>query len=156
MDLKLCPFCGASLERDEYGAQHPGDDCVLSQVYIFDTNLHEWNVRADTSALAAAAMRDAAEKRLRELKDNTLMTLDQDAAIQAAADRIARLPLPGDPLAAALRLDKIKAVVEALRRSREGWGNAIELDLIPERHRTTAEILRDEAHAALSALEGKQ
>jgi hypothetical protein len=48
--LMPCPFCGAELERDEDGAQHPGDDCVLSQVYIFDTNLHEWNRRTGLSS----------------------------------------------------------------------------------------------------------
>ena len=39
---------------------------------------------------------------------------------------------------------------EALGRSREGWENAIEFGLIPERHRNTAQILADEARAALA------
>jgi len=41
------------------------------------------------------------------------------------------------------------ALVAALTKSAEGWDNAIELGLIPERHRNTAAILRDEARAAL-------
>lgn len=38
---------------------------------------------------------------------------------------------------------------EALERSREGWENAIELGLIPERYRNTAQILAENARAAL-------
>ena len=45
-DLLPCPFCGGALDRDSDGALHGGDDCVLSQIYIFDTNLDEWNRRA--------------------------------------------------------------------------------------------------------------
>jgi hypothetical protein len=41
------------------------------------------------------------------------------------------------------------ALVEALRRSAEGWANAIELKLIPPQHVLSATILRDEARAAL-------
>ncbi|MGX1693178.1 hypothetical protein [Brevundimonas naejangsanensis] len=39
---------------------------------------------------------------------------------------------------------------EALKKSAEGWANALEFGLIPPQHRDTATILRDEARAALS------
>jgi len=42
----------------------------------------------------------------------------------------------------------------ALERSKEGWENAIELDLIPERHKDTAVILADEARAAIAKARG--
>ncbi len=43
--------------------------------------------------------------------------------------------------------DKLR---EALRRSADGWANAIEFGLLPEQHRKTATILCDEARAALA------
>jgi hypothetical protein len=46
-----------------------------------------------------------------------------------------------------------RGLVEALRRSTEGWQNAVELGLIPERHRNTAQILADEGRNALAAWE---
>lgn len=58
-----------------------------------------------------------------------------------AAERAARERAEAD--AARLR--------EALRKSAEGWSNAIELGLIPSQHVATAEGLRDDARAALSA-----
>ena len=45
--------------------------------------------------------------------------------------------------------ERVKAMEEALERSREGWENAIELGLIPERHRNTALILAEDCRAAL-------
>ena len=41
------------------------------------------------------------------------------------------------------------ALRAALEKSREGWANAIELGLIPDRHVTAATILRDDASVAL-------
>jgi hypothetical protein len=49
----------------------------------------------------------------------------------------------------------VAGLVEAARRSAEGWTNAIELGIIPPHHRTSAGILRDELNAALAALEGR-
>ena len=46
-------------------------------------------------------------------------------------------------------------MLEALRRSAEGWANALELGIIPQRHRNTAEILSDACHAAIAQAEGK-
>ena len=52
-------------------------------------------------------------------------------------------------------LAKWKALAEtlagALKKSREGWANALELRLIPERHRNTAEVLAREADQALTS-----
>ena len=45
---------------------------------------------------------------------------------------------------------RIAALTEALRRSTEGWSNALELGLIPDRHRNTAFILRDAGFAAIT------
>jgi len=118
--LLPCPFCGAELERDEDGAQHPGDDCVLSQVYIFDTNLHEWNRRTDLSSpLAAVAMRDAAADRLDAIADGMAKdyTITPDyAAFRNAADYVRAIPLPDDAalLRAALAVPEVKRLVESL------------------------------------------
>ncbi len=49
--------------------------------------------------------------------------------------------------------DKLR---EALRRSADGWANAIEFGLLPEQHRKTATILCDEARAALAQLQSDQ
>ena len=53
----------------------------------------------------------------------------------------------------AAELAKFKALAEtlagALDKSRDGWANALELGIIPERHRNTAEILAQEAAEAL-------
>ena len=45
-------------------------------------------------------------------------------------------------------------LLAALERSTEGWANALELGLIPERHRNTAEILAEDGRAALAAAKG--
>ena len=45
-------------------------------------------------------------------------------------------------------VEKMRA---ALKKSAQGWVNVIELGLLPERHRETAIVLRDEAYAALEA-----
>lgn len=42
---------------------------------------------------------------------------------------------------------------EALTKCAEGWGNAVEFDLLPPRHHATATYLRDEARAALAKSE---
>lgn len=41
------------------------------------------------------------------------------------------------------------ALYEALRRNRIGWENALDLDLLPERHRPAAQALIDEAETVL-------
>ena len=48
--------------------------------------------------------------------------------------------------AQAAEIARLKAVMGQMQ---EGWANALELDLIPERHRASATILRDTARAAL-------
>lgn len=45
-------------------------------------------------------------------------------------------------------------MLAALRRSAEGWANAIELGLIPSQHVMTATILRDAALTAIAKAEG--
>jgi hypothetical protein len=45
-------------------------------------------------------------------------------------------------------------LLAALERSTEGWANALELGLIPERHRNTAEILAEQGRAAIAAAKG--
>lgn len=39
----------------------------------------------------------------------------------------------------------VAELVEGLREMAQAWGNALELDIIAERHRTTAGVLRDKA-----------
>lgn len=67
-----------------------------------------------------------------------------DAAMEAVCLEVERQ---------AAELAKFKALAEtlagALGKSRDGWANALEFRLIPERHRNTAEILAQEAAEAL-------
>ena len=44
---------------------------------------------------------------------------------------------------------------EALRKSAEGWENAIEMGIIAPQHITSATVLRDEARAALAKARGE-
>lgn len=48
---------------------------------------------------------------------------------------------------------ELVTMVATMREMHEGWSNALELGLIPERHRVSAQILRDDAAAALAAWE---
>ena len=50
----------------------------------------------------------------------------------------------------AAAMERVKVLGTVLQRSTEGWANALELGLIPERHRNTAFILRDAGFAALT------
>lgn len=62
-ELKPCPFCGAVMEPYGDHAQHPGDDCVLSQMIIFDDAYDEWNRRTpDPAQIRADALREAMER----------------------------------------------------------------------------------------------
>lgn len=45
-------------------------------------------------------------------------------------------------------------LLKALKKSAEGWSNAIELDIIPSRHLVSACVLRDEAFAAIAKATG--
>lgn len=45
---------------------------------------------------------------------------------------------------------------EALAKCAEGWGNAVEFDLLPPRHHAAATYLRDEARATLAKAEGAE
>lgn len=47
----------------------------------------------------------------------------------------------------------VKTMVEVMQRMADGWSNALELGIIAERHRTAATVLRDEARAALAAIQ---
>jgi hypothetical protein len=49
---------------------------------------------------------------------------------------------------------KLAKLVAALKRSAEGWSNALELNIIASQHRTSAGILRDEARSVLAELKG--
>jgi hypothetical protein len=50
---------------------------------------------------------------------------------------------------------KLAKAVGALKRSAEGWSNALELNIIASQHRTSAGILRDEARSVLTELKGE-
>jgi hypothetical protein len=50
---------------------------------------------------------------------------------------------------------KLAKAVAALKRSAEGWSNALELNIIASQHRTSAGILRDEARSVLAELKGE-
>jgi hypothetical protein len=49
--------------------------------------------------------------------------------------------------------EEIRRLREALIKSAEGWSNALELNLIPERHKDTARSLADTARSALQQKE---
>jgi len=59
-----------------------------------------------------------------------------------AADRIEQLEA------------KLAKAAVALKRSYEGWSNALELGIIAKQHRTSAGILRDDARATIEYLKG--
>ena len=50
----------------------------------------------------------------------------------------------------------IAELVEAAKRSLQGWENAVELGLIPQRHTNNATILADELRAALTKIGATQ
>ncbi|WP_336801694.1 hypothetical protein [Kaistia sp. MMO-174] len=54
--LERCAHCGISLELDAKGetAQHPGDDCVLSQLVVLAEAFPAWNRRASPAAPTVA------------------------------------------------------------------------------------------------------
>ena len=52
-------------------------------------------------------------------------------------------------------LSAVPVMKEALRKSREGWSNAIEMGLLPPQHHHTAGQLQSECDQALAALEPK-
>jgi hypothetical protein len=47
----------------------------------------------------------------------------------------------------------VERLVAALKASEQGWSNALELGLIPEQHRETAEKLKDQAWEALASFQ---
>ena len=69
----------------------------------------------------------------------------------AAAIRALPAPTSAQLLAEAVKRPEVAALVAALELSRGAWANVLDLCLIPERHRSTAEELRDVAAAALAA-----
>jgi hypothetical protein len=84
----------------------------------------------------------------------TMIGVDQETVytIQAGSEREASITIADLRTLSALPRDP-QGLVEALRRSTEGWQNAVELGLIPERHRNTAQILADAGRKALAAWE---
>ena len=74
----------------------------------------------------------------------------EDVATPSAritGDKDRENPVEGAPHYATLQAGV--ALYEALRRNRIGWENAIDLDLLPERHRPAAQALIDEADTVL-------
>jgi nitrate reductase NapAB chaperone NapD len=47
---------------------------------------------------------------------------------------------------------QLARAVEALERMAEAWENVIEMDIINPRHRTTAQVLRNDARATLAEI----
>jgi hypothetical protein len=103
----------------------------------------EWK---DTESAARRVAEHAAD-RIAELEaDLRKMALDYLAAEGQAAEAYQA------QLAAEAKLAK---AVAALKRSAEGWSNALELNIIASQHRTSAGILRDEARSVLAELKGE-
>lgn len=46
-------------------------------------------------------------------------------------------------------------LLEAAKKSAEGWDNAIELGIIPKQHIAAAKVMRDELRAAIAKAEGR-
>lgn len=77
--------------------------------------------------------------------DTAIGLIPYPVAARAVRDALAAAPKQAQQ-------QGVDAAREALRRSREGWINAIEMEIIPDRHRKSAQILADDCHAALAAL----
>ena len=91
---------------------------------------------------------------LHELTGRAAALIERQAAEIAEQCRVNGM---GSEREAALmgKVARLEAEVEMLRealiRQCEGWENALELRLIPDRHEPTARILADAARAALEA-----
>ena len=46
-------------------------------------------------------------------------------------------------------------LLKALKKSTEGWDNALRMGLIAEEHRTSASLIRDQGYAAIAKAEGR-
>lgn len=61
-DLKPCPFCGAEMQFEEDGYEHPfSDTCPLDSLYIEDRHVAAWNRRATPTVQEAAKVPEIAE-----------------------------------------------------------------------------------------------
>jgi len=56
----------------------------------------------------------------------------------------------------AKRAETAVVLVATMKKMREAWENALELGLLPEQHRMSAQILRDDAADAIKAYEATQ
>ena len=94
-------------------------------------DVERWFRLGEVTAASAQAAIDAEKAKVAELE------ADVTAAHAAGRFLIAAEKARADRLA------------KALRKSREGWTNALELGLLPPQHEETAADLRDEADEAL-------
>lgn len=86
--------------------------------------------------------------RIEELKGQLQSVLDRETSILRYYD--AKLDAAeAKLLEQALAMPEIKALVEALKRSADGWHEVVGLGIIPEEHFGSAMDLRDKAIAAL-------
>ena len=97
-------------------------------------------------ALARAEKAEQERDRIDQWRETAIVERDtyseeRDAA-EAERDRLAAELAAAQQREAGLR--------EALEMSRQGWRNALELDLLPKQHRHSAKTMADIADAALS------
>jgi len=131
-ELLPCPFCGGAMQWNIAGYFRHSDAfavCVIGQQGF--TDAAAWNRRADT-ALGAEAMKRAAEQLADYYRDVAGRNQDGDFYVGEEAalfgtgianeigGTIRALPSPSHDalLAEALRLDEVKALVEALKHAK--------------------------------------
>ena len=93
------------------------------------------------------ADREAAEN-FRRLISTAMLQYEVDDVVKAFARH--RLAAVAEKVAEIERLRE--SAKKALERTGKGWANAIEFGLIPPQHRPAAQILADDARAAIAAL----
>ena len=104
-----------------------GRRACLHQRKETPTMLRRWSSEPLVTAASAQARIAELDEQLAQAAMMIIGSTTRAAAAEARADRLAK----------------------ALRKSREGWTNALELGLLPPQHEETAADLRDEADEAL-------
>jgi hypothetical protein len=111
------------------------------------SSLNEWARQAATYLRAAVDhIEDQEPPPASAIEAHSAETEGLGPKAESAVGREPETPVP-------LPADAITKAVEALKQSRDGWNNAIEMGIIPPQHHMSARIMRDNCAAALTALQ---